>query len=352
MEVSIIIPIYQSERYLHRCLTSVVNQTFSNFELLLVNDGSTDGSSRIMNEWRKKDDRIVVIEQDNVGAYAARNKGLQLVRSPFVMFIDSDDWIEETMIEELISLMKEHQADIVQSHFYYADDERLTLDQRYINKQEVMILSNVEAMKELVVNERVKNFTWGKLLKTSLAKKVPFKEGVKFEDVFWAHQLMKHVDRFVLSSKPLYYYYQREDSLVHAYTLENLNMINGLKERQALLERYYPTLLPESYKLMLTTIFSHYRLLYIHRRSLDPNGVERKKLYTFVKQSKREIANAVGGNRDLLISFHLFCVHPFLLFAYLLCKKGLRTLRIIRVPESLKIFHSVKEKNYIPNEER
>lgn len=341
--VSVIIPVYQSERYLQRCMTSVVHQTCKELEIIVVNDGSTDRSSQIVKEWAEQDERIVIVEQENAGVYAARNKALSLVRTPYVMFVDSDDWIEETMIEELKSLMIEHNADVVQSHFYYADDEKLMLDERFVGEDEVTILTNELAMKELVKNERVKNFTWGKLLKTELVKQVPFQEGLKFEDVTWAHQLVRRIKRYVFMQKPLYYYYQRDDSLVHSYSLQNLNIFNGLKERHAFLEQYYPSLLPESYKLIVETVFSHYRLLFSHRKRVDPNGNERLKLYIFVKQSKTEMIKAVQGNRDLCITLQLFCLHPYLFYFYLLCKKGFRLLTIIRPSPDIKVFHFAKD---------
>ncbi len=117
-QISVIIPIYNAERYLKECLDSVIAQTFKNFELILVNDGSNDRSLEICQQYAGKDERIRVIEQENQGASPARNNGLEASRGKYILFIDADDWMESNMIEELYSTAEENDADIVGCAFY------------------------------------------------------------------------------------------------------------------------------------------------------------------------------------------------------------------------------------------
>src|SRR5699024_6338937 len=132
------------------------------------------------------------------------------------MFVDSDDWLDETMIETMVNKLNENAADIVQSAFFYAYDDKLLLNIQGLDGHQV--LDNQTLMLELVKNKKIKNFAWGKLYQTKLIKKIPFKKGVLFEDVFWAHQVMHHVNRYVILEQPFYYYFQRDDSIVGTFT--------------------------------------------------------------------------------------------------------------------------------------
>ncbi|MUV36909.1 putative glycosyltransferase EpsJ [Lentibacillus sp. JNUCC-1] len=217
--VSIVVPVYKVEAYLRRCLDSILGQTYRNIEVIVVNDGSPDKSGQIADIYQAAEPRVHVIHKENGGLSDARNHGVKHVSGEYTMFVDSDDWLEKTAVETMIHHSVTYQADVVQSAFYYAYDDRLLVDDRHhAHTDPPLLLKNRALMYELVINERVKNFAWGKLYKTELIHDIPFKKGVLFEDVFWAHQVMHRVRRFLIVHQPLCFYYQRDDSIVAAYT--------------------------------------------------------------------------------------------------------------------------------------
>ena len=128
-EISVIVPVYNTEKYLDRCIRSIIDQTFSDFELILVDDGSKDNSGFICDEWEKKDSRIKVIHQKNAGAGAARNAGLAIAKGNYINFVDSDDWITPEMYEILYKLLRETSATIAMtsmiSKSHYEKSEKL-----------------------------------------------------------------------------------------------------------------------------------------------------------------------------------------------------------------------------------
>ncbi|MFA1820241.1 glycosyltransferase family 2 protein [Virgibacillus oceani] len=339
-KVSIIVPLYKVEKYIHRCIDSITEQTYEDLEIILVNDGSPDNCGEIAEEYRKKDSRIKVIHKENGGLSDARNYGMRPVTGEYTMFIDSDDWIERDMVACLLENCLKFNADVVQGAFYYAHDDQLLFDDRiYKENKDFAIFNKKEAMRELVMNEKVKNFAWGKLYKTELIRDIPFKKGVLFEDVFWAHQVIDRVEKFILISRPFYYYYQREDSIVATYTLRNLDMIKGLKERHRFLESFYPKLREESLRLILKMCLIHYQLLWLNRKK-DPKKVHRKELQSYLRQNYRELKNAVSDDSVLSWQLNLFSLHPFFQLGFLGVRKGLRSMKIISTPKGL---HKVEQ---------
>ena len=115
--ISVIVPVYNVEKYIRECLDSIVNQTYKNLQIILVDDGSTDNSGKICDEFAKKDSRITVVHQENQGAGAAKNTGLELIEGEYFSIIDSDDYIDLSMYEKMVSLMKQYDSDIVQCLF-------------------------------------------------------------------------------------------------------------------------------------------------------------------------------------------------------------------------------------------
>ena len=266
-KVSIIVPIYKVEKYLKRCVDSLLNQTYTNLEIILVDDGSPDHCGHLIDQYAKLDTRVKAFHKENGGLSDARNYGMQHVTGDYTIFVDSDDWIEQYAIETLIEACKAYQADIVQSAFYYSYNDYLLLDERYVSQTDgPQVLDNQTLMRELVINEKVKNFAWGKLYRTDLIRDLPFKKGVLFEDVFWAHKVMQRVKRYIILNSPMYFYVQREDSIVSTYTLKNLDILRGLKERHVFIEKYYKDLVNESYKILFKTSLIHFNLLLLNQK--------------------------------------------------------------------------------------
>jgi glycosyltransferase involved in cell wall biosynthesis len=334
-KVSVIVPIYKVESYLKRCIESILKQTYKQLEIILVDDGSPDSCGDIAEQYAKEDSRIKVLHKENGGLSDARNFGMKYVNGEYVIFVDSDDWLAPNLVEKLIKAMIKYQADLVQTAFYYAHDDYLQFDNRVYNVEESpAVFDNQTLMKELVVNEKVKNFAWGKIYRTSLIKDIPFKKGVLFEDVFWAHKVMMRVNKFVLLNEPLYFYYQRNDSIVANYTPRNLDIINGLLERHHFILENYKELEDESNKMILKTLLIHYNLL-LRNRKKDKKGTYRKNISHYVKRHYKEFNKAVRSENHLKKQLSLFRIHPYFNLGYLLIHKALRNLNGYQQPTGL-----------------
>ncbi|MGI8384821.1 glycosyltransferase family 2 protein [Robertmurraya sp. P23] len=328
-KVSVIVPIYKVEKYIHRCINSILKQSYEDLEVILVNDGSPDNCGEIINEYEKKDSRVITIHKENGGLSDARNAGMEIVSGEYVIFVDSDDWIEKDFIQRLVTTSKSKQSDIVQTSFYYAYDDYLLYDNRFYNSDsEIISFSNSELMRELVKNDIVKNFAWGKLYKTKLVRDLPFKKGVLFEDVFWAHKVMQRVERYVILHEPMYYYFQRNDSIVAKYTIRNLDILEGLKERHEFIEKHYPYLLHESLVTIFKASLTHYHLILVNRE-LDRDGKHKKQIETYIRNKHPFLLKALKGDKMLNLQLRLFLIKPYLTLIPLAVMKALRMLKFV-----------------------
>jgi glycosyltransferase involved in cell wall biosynthesis len=332
--VSVIVPIYKVEKYLTRCIESILKQTYKFLEIILVDDGSPDRCGNIAEEFAKSDDRIKVFHKENGGLSDARNYGMKFAKGDYTIFVDSDDWLAENMVEQLMAASVKYQAEVVQSAYYYAYDEYLLFDHRYYSMESPPVVLKQTLMYELVKNERVKNFAWGKLYKTSLIKNIPFKKGVLFEDVFWAHKVMDKVDTYVLINQPLYYYFQRSDSIVASYSLKNLDIIKGLKERHEFIVKNYQHLTDDSLKTLLEANLIHYHLL-LRNKKKDKGGESRREIQHFLNKDYQKFKKAVSKDQSLKKQLLLFRIHPYFNVLFLLFQKILRKSKLISQPAGL-----------------
>lgn len=257
--VSIIIPIYNVSLYLENCLNSVLNQTYSNFEVMMVNDGSTDDSPQIAQKFVAKDHRFQLIHQANGGLSAARNTGLKHATGDFIFYLDSDDYLKKDCLEKLVQAQKEYNADVIQANFYYDYPDYLLYGNwlkgknRIINQEESIIL--------LLEQKEIKNFAWGKLIRSSIAQKHLFPEGKYFEDTLWMYLILKEVKIYVLVAEPLLYYLQRETGISGNFSIRNLDQLELEVERLKALEKDFSYLYPKALKQFNQKVIQHTNLL-------------------------------------------------------------------------------------------
>lgn len=241
--VSIIVPIYNMEAYLQQCLDSLYAQVDDTMEVILVNDGSTDFSPQIAKEYLSRYPATIYINKVNGGLADARNAGVEKATGKYVYFIDSDDWLAPDAIRTLYDFAEKNDCEVVQGGFYYAFADHLEYDDRWIKPDsEPFVLNRMEAMTELVKQQYVKNFAWGKLLLTDLARQLSFKVGVNLEDAFWKHLVIDRTERYGVVPRPLYYYRQRSDSISASLSFGHLNLMQGHEERLLFLQKHYPEL--------------------------------------------------------------------------------------------------------------
>ena len=230
--LSIIIPVYNVEKYLEKCIDSIINQTYTNLEIILVDDGSTDNCGNICDEYAKKDNRIKLIHKENGGTSDARNEGLKISTGEYIGFVDSDDYIEPNMYEEMINNIKKNNADIVICSYNNTNNkkrQRKVNKKRYsyINNDEIEIINKEEAVSKLFFDDSCRGFLWNKLYKRDMLyndkKLILFDDNIKIlEDLLYNYIVFQNADRVVFNHNRFYNYVQREDSALHlGYSLTN-----------------------------------------------------------------------------------------------------------------------------------
>lgn len=237
--VSVIIPIYNIYPFIKTCLQSVCMQSYHYLEIILVDDGSTDGSAIACDQWASTDNRIKVYHKKNGGLSDARNYGLSKATGSYIIYLDGDDWIAANAVEKLIHTAQEYHADFIQASYYYAYENYLLV---YNEPTNIIEYNKENALKELISNGRIKNFVWGSLIKRELALQVPFIKGRYFEDSFWKYQIMELSNKFVYVAIPLFYYRQRPQSISGSFTLKNIDLLIGIEKRLQFIQKNYPQL--------------------------------------------------------------------------------------------------------------
>ena len=204
-KISVIVPVYKVEKYLNKCVDSIINQTHKNLEIILIDDGSPDNCGKICNEYAKKDSRIKVIHKENGGVSSARNVGLDVATGDYIGFVDSDDWIEPDMYEFLLENIIKYNVDISQCG-YYKDNEDMS-------KKSINIISNDEILKSLFKGIYNYQVIWTKLCKKNIFDNLRFREDFKCaEDKLFNYYILKEVKNIVFCDYCKYHYIRRENS--------------------------------------------------------------------------------------------------------------------------------------------
>lgn len=213
-EISIIIPVYNVEKYVKKCIDSVLEQSFKDFEVILVNDGSTDSSAIICNKYRDKDDRISVINKKNGGLSSARNIGIEKSRGKYITFIDSDDFISKDYIKRLYYNIINNKADISICNNKRFQVEKDTNEYKVNNKT---LVFNAEKCLENLYGEGWSNYVtaWGKLYRKELFNNIRFPEGKINEDLYIMYKVYLSANKIVYNDSELYFYRYREDSIMN-----------------------------------------------------------------------------------------------------------------------------------------
>lgn len=232
-KISVIVPIYNLDGYLDKCISSIINQTYSDLEIILINDGSTDDSGQICEKYKAQDGRIVVIHQENQGVSIARNKGLNIATGDYIGFVDADDWIDEDMYEVLhINMLKYNAAISMCRHKYINQDniyvpEELSED-TVVNGTDILKFYLSEYHTTNIINDSV----WCKLYRSSSLNNIRFPEHQTYEDILFTCKALINANRLVISSECLYNYNMRSNSIVHMpLSLKSFDIIKANIQR-------------------------------------------------------------------------------------------------------------------------
>ena len=221
-KISVVMPVYNVEKYVGKCLMSLEEQTFRDFEIIAVNDGSKDSSLDILRHFEANYDNIEVIDQKNAGMSQARNAGMKQARGKYLSFVDSDDYVAPTFLEELYAACEENGAEIACCYYYYRFIENNFLFEYPFRCKGVF--SRAKAMNKLLRDVQIQSLVWNKLYRRSLFTDygITF-PSMCFEDMATAHKVFAHVNRVVVLDRPLYYYNQRPTSTLGTINANKIN---------------------------------------------------------------------------------------------------------------------------------
>lgn len=209
--ISVIIPVFNTAPYLKRCMDSILNQTWTNLQIIAVDDGSTDRSGDILDEYQAKDPRVAVLHQENRGVSAARNAGLKLATGDYIGFIDSDDAAHSSLYEMLLQLAKQYDAPIAHCGYRRIAQDGSTKD--ISGTDTLLVQDQRQAMECLLLGKHFVSGLWNKLFHRSLVDGVFFREDIKInEDLLFVYQLFKKADKSVYLDRSLYFMYERRES--------------------------------------------------------------------------------------------------------------------------------------------
>ena len=240
-KITVIVPVYNVENYLNKCLDSLINQTYKNLEIIVINDGSTDNSGEICQEYAQKDNRIVYIEKENGGQSEARNMGLDRMTGSYVTFVDSDDWVELDYVENLYKKITKYQADIAVGNYYsFNEAEGMYYFHIFGDSCYEKVYDNVSIFENLYESQEMKSFAlisvWGKLYKADLLKHLRFDIGKLGEDGYLNQKIYLLAEKTIYLNKGLYAYRQREGSSSRIWTEKWMHaLVDAMSERITLL---------------------------------------------------------------------------------------------------------------------
>ncbi|MBQ6773509.1 MAG: glycosyltransferase [Synergistaceae bacterium] len=266
--ISVIIPVYKVEKYLDKCIMSVVNQTYSNLEIILVDDGSPDNCPKMCDDWAERDSRIRVIHKENGGQASAKNAGIDIMRGELVGFIDSDDYIAPEMFERLYEVLTENDADLSNCDILSIRDngDGSISQEIYFEPFSDQVLSREQALTELANDNLGKlNILVSKLYKSSIFKTLRFTVGVNHEDDLIIHRILGECKRIAITSEAMYFYVRRKDSTMGEIQQHNFHLGSFKGLRDAFIDRYHylndlgmpetaEFVIPKIYALLITNL--------------------------------------------------------------------------------------------------
>ena len=247
-KVTIIVPIYNVEKYLKKCLESLVNQTLQNIEIILVNDGSTDNSGEIAKKYQKQfENKIIYLEKENGGLSDARNFAIPYAKGEYIAFLDSDDYVEKDMYENMYKIAKKENSDMVECDLYWEYPNKIKIDTGKI----------YHGKKEMI--EKVRVIAWNKLIKRDIVQKnkIEFPKGYRYEDVEFTYKLIPYLSKVSFLKEPCIHYIQRENSISNSQNERTKEIFDILDN---VIEFYKQKKLYDQYKEQLEYIYTRYLL--------------------------------------------------------------------------------------------
>ena len=243
--ISVIVPVYKVEPYLDRCVQSIVDQTYSNLEIILVDDGSPDNCPAMCDAWARRDNRIRVIHKANGGGAQARNVGIENAHGDYISFVDSDDFLLPGMYETLYRVLLDTKSDIAECGFFNVNSD--FWPKTNSENIEIMTFNAEEAVRENIMDRICRQLVWNKLYRTSIIGKIRFVEGKFIDDEFFTYQVLGAADQVAVVNRALYCYRQQAQSAMHqVYSLMRLDALEAKLMRVSYVTARFPNLIAQA----------------------------------------------------------------------------------------------------------
>ena len=295
--ISVIVPVYNVAQYLEKSIASIQKQTYQNLEIILVDDGSTDESGRLCDLSAEQDDRVLVLHKNNEGLSQARNDGMKQAHGDYLIFIDSDDYIHPDMIQSLYEQLIQEDADVSSCGVMnvYANDE----SPQSANQDDYFVCDSQTFLREYLIGEKIPGTICNKLIKREIATTLSFPKGLIYEDAYYHFDLIKLAKKYVVNTRPYYYYFHRGDSITtKPYAEKDLAYIDIYQKFYNEVVKNYPDLKEVAF----------FRLAYAHFFILDK---------MLLIEDYREI-------KEYLVIYHFLKKHSFSVFKNPIFRMGRR----------------------------
>lgn len=284
-KISIIVPVYKVEKYLHKCVDSILNQTFKDFELILVDDGSPDKCGEICDEYARVDDRVRVIHKENGGLSDARNAGIDVAEGEYIGFVDSDDYIDADMYEVLYDVLLKNDADISVCGVYECFSNRIEKNNM---DGKIHVFNNKDAVKEVLYGKVLTAFAVNKLYKSTIFEDERFPVGKTYEDSFLIPTLFSKAAKIALVSEPKYYYIRREDSIsMKNFSNKFFDVVEAAEKNLRLVQESFPEIEKQAMFRYLWAHFFVFDKMLLEDNYKDINGY--KNIVSILKKNTKEI---------------------------------------------------------------
>ena len=281
-KISIIIPAYNVEKYISRCIDSVLKQTYSNLEIILVDDGSKDKSGHICDIYKEKDSRIKVIHKENGGLSDARNYGIREAQGEYIVFIDSDDYVDSNYIEELYNLVIKDNVDMaITSHKIIGKKVKFKYEKSKFKELKEKILDR------MLYDEDIDVSAWGKIYNKKLFKNVEFPKGRLYEDAATFYKLVDQCDYISVNNIPTYNYVIRSNSISqNSFSIKKMDLIKSTEEMTEFIKNKYPNLINGCKRRLM---FSYLSTLTQLTKSRKRNKAIEQQLFKYIKENRKEV---------------------------------------------------------------
>lgn len=309
--ISIVVPIYNVEKFLSECIESILNQSYKNLEILLIDDGSTDGSGKICDEYLKKDSRIKVIHKKNGGLSDARNTGTLNSHGKYICYLDSDDYIEKDYVKLMYKAIKKNKTNICQCGINYVDESGKYI--KSIGYDETSVMDAVQMIKDMYLDGRIENIVaWNRMYKTEIMKRNLYPVGKIHEDEFVTYRVLYEEKNISVIKEKLHNYRQQSSSIMKAkYSLKRLHPVDAYFERIA----YFK----ENNENELYYLCMNYFLLFLRNNAYKVlNELKEEKIYKDLIKNYRKVYLECGYNKYVRITANIrnfiFYVSPFIYY--------------------------------------